>query len=193
MRRDELSALGIQLPLLPTLVRGGLPGGAGWGDRLATIGVDVMASGATDDSVATWEEARSAAVHRPCRAVTSGDPSELVGAGCRMIEAREAPPEGVYHVGLDEAGVTIVTDAPDVEDPNRVARAVVDAARDGDPSRLWVIAGPGLDALAADLVEAKLRSLVESAVQARMVLAKEQFDIGRGERPESGGTGPSGG
>jgi hypothetical protein len=54
---------------------------------------------------------------------------------------------------------------------------VVGVAREGVPSALWVAAGPGLDMLPDDLVEAKLAVLAEGARQARLYLAKEQFDI----------------
>lgn len=194
MRREEISALGIELPLLPTLVRGALPGGAGWAERLVAAGLDVIASGAERDTLATWTAARDVLPSRPCRAIDPVEPEALVAGGCRLIEKAGPGPVGAYVIGLDEAGVTVVTDAPEIEDPNRIARLVVNAARQGDPSRLWVTAGPGLDALPEAVVEAKLRALVESAVQARMVLAKEQFDVWPGgERPESGETRPPGG
>jgi hypothetical protein len=58
-----------------------------------------------------------------------------------------------------------------------VARVVLGVAREGVPSALWVAAGPGLEALSGELVEAKLAVLAEGARQARLYLAKEQFDI----------------
>ncbi len=194
MRRDEITARGVQLPLLPTLVRGALPGGAGWAERLAGIGLDVLASGAARDTVDSWGAAAAVLPGRPCRAVAPDDAAALVAAGCRLIESTEPVPAEAYRIGLDEAGVMVVSDSPEVEDPNRIARLVVNAARQGDPSQLWVTAGPGLETLPGDVVEQKLRALVESAVQARMVLAKEQFDVGTGgERPENGDRNPSGG
>jgi hypothetical protein len=52
----------------------------------------------------------------------------------------------------------------------------LERAREGAASALWVAATPGLDGLAAELAEAKLAALVEGARQARLWLAKEQFD-----------------
>ena len=49
-------------------------------------------------------------------------------------------------------------------------------AREGVASALWVAATPGLHELAEEVVEAKLTALVEGARQARLYLAKEQFD-----------------
>jgi hypothetical protein len=176
VRRDRLSALGIELPLLPTVALGGLPGGAGWAARLERIGLDVVASGGAPDTPETWRAARAAAPHRPVKAV-AGDVEALVAAGCRLVEAVGPLPDGAYALGPDEAMVALVDGgSPEIEDPAVVGRLLVEAARAGDPSRLWVVATPGLERLAPDVVEAKLEALVESAVQARLVLAKEQFD-----------------
>ena len=194
MRREEATARGIQLPLLPTLVLGALPGGAGWGPRLARLGLDVLASGAVRDTLTTWSEARDAQPGRPCRAREPEDLGALVAADCRLIESVAAVPATAYRIGPDEAAVNVVSANDEVEDPNRTARQVVEAARAGDPAALWVTAGPGLEGLPVDRVEAKLRALVESAVRARMVLAKEQFDVTPGgERPQSAQTSPPGG
>lgn len=176
MRRDRLSALGIELPLLPTVALGGLPGGAGWTARLERIGLDVVASGAAPDTPETWRAARAAVPHRPVKAI-AGDAVALVAAGCRLVEAVGPLPDGAYALGSGEAMVALVDGgSPEIEDPAVAGRRLVEAARAGDPSRLWVVATPGLDRLAPDVVEAKLAALVESAVQARLVLAKEQFD-----------------
>ncbi|HEX2504296.1 MAG TPA: hypothetical protein VHK00_10140, partial [Miltoncostaeaceae bacterium] len=53
---------------------------------------------------------------------------------------------------------------------------VLARARQGRASALWVAATPGLDALPEEVAEAKLAVLVEGARQARLWLAKEQFD-----------------
>ncbi len=50
------------------------------------------------------------------------------------------------------------------------------APAQGTASALWVAATPGLDGLPEDVAEAKLAALVEGARQARLWLAKEQFD-----------------
>jgi hypothetical protein len=175
VRRDRLSALGIELPLLPTVALGGLPGGAGWAPRLQRIGVDVVASGADADTAETWRAARAAAPHRPVKAI-AGDAAALVAAGCRLLEGVDAAPEGAYALGGDAMVPLVDGASPEVEDPAMVGRALVEAAREGDPSRLWVVATPGLDRLAPAVAEAKLAALVEATVQARLVLAKEQFE-----------------
>ena len=59
-----------------------------------------------------------------------------------------------------------------------VARHVLGRAREGVPSALWVVAAPGLERLAPERdVEEKLEVLVLGARQARLYLAKEQFEI----------------
>jgi methionine synthase II (cobalamin-independent) len=65
---------------------------------------------------------------------------------------------------------------PGVEDPNEVARAALARARQGTASRLWVAATAGLERLPPEVVEAKLAALAEGVRQARLWLAKEQFD-----------------
>ena len=46
-----------------------------------------------------------------------------------------------------------------------------------EPARAWVIATRGLDALAADTVEAKLVALVEGTRRARLYLAKHRIEL----------------
>ena len=58
-----------------------------------------------------------------------------------------------------------------------MARAVLTSARAGVPSALWVAVTPGLDLLPVATVEEKLAVLVQGARQARLYLAKEQFEI----------------
>ena len=175
MRRDELRALGIELPVLPTVVLGALPGGAGWAERLYRIGLDVTASGAAEDTPQTWAAARDASPHRPVKA-RSREPQALVAAGCVIVESDAVPPGG-YRIADDRMVVVIDAASPSVEDPNHIARPIVDAARTADPAGLWVAAGPGLDALPDEVVERKLAALVEATFQARLALAKDQFDL----------------
>ena len=54
--------------MLPTIVLGALPGGAGWSARLARIGVDVTASGADEDTPETLAAAHEAAPHLALKA-----------------------------------------------------------------------------------------------------------------------------
>ncbi len=176
MRRDELAALGIQLPALPAIALGPLPGGAGWAARLARIGLDVAASGASDDSPATLAAARQGAPHLPLKARIAAA-GALDGMPAMIVETAGPVPAGHYRLGPDEALVAAVDGgAAEVEDPGDVARATLGRARAGAASALWVAATPGLDALPAGVAEAKLAALVEGARQARLWLAKEQFD-----------------
>lgn len=177
MRRIELERLGIQLPVLATVVLGGLPGPPDWARRMVSIGVDVVASGAVEDTPETFAAAAAAAPYRAVKATVSGDPAPLAAAGARIIETRGAVPDGVYRLGPDDA-VVVVIDAGDpvAEDPNIAARAIVEAARVTAPAALWVAAGPGLERLTVGQAEAKLRALCECAYRARLVFAKEQFE-----------------
>lgn len=177
MRRDELARLGIQLPVLPTVALGGLPGGAGWAARLERIGLDVVASGAGADTPETWAAARAQVPHRPVKAI-AGDPLALDLVGCRIVETAGHVPDGVYRLGPDEAIIpAVVGTDPAVEDLNDVGRAILRAAREGTASALWAVATAGLHLHAPEVAEAKLAALVEGARQARLALAKEQFDL----------------
>lgn len=165
----------MQLPVLATIVLGALPGEPTWAPRLLAAGVDVLASGAAEDTPATWTAARDAMPYRPVKAM-AGDATALWAAGARIIETAGEVPPGAYRLGPDEAVIVVVDGtSSEVEDPNVVARDIVDVARAATPARLWVAGGPGLDALPEDVVEAKLRSLAECAYRARLVFAKEQF------------------
>jgi hypothetical protein len=176
VRRDELTALGIQLPVLPTIALGSLPGPPAWSARLARIGLDVTASGAARDSADSLAAARAAAPHLALKA-RPGDPADLDGLGPLIVEGPSAPP-GAYRLGPDEDVVAAVDGAdPRVEDLMDVARHALGRARDGVASALWVAATPGLEGLPEEVVEAKLAALVEGARQARLYLAKEQFEI----------------
>lgn len=177
VRRDALSALGIQLPVLPTVALGALPGPPEWAARLERLGLDVVASGAAVDTPATWGAAAGAVRHRPCKAC-AGDPGPLVAAGCRIVETRAAVPAAAYRLGPDDAVVdAVIGSDPAVEDLNDVGRRVLARAREGAASALWVVATPGLELLDDARVEAKLAALVEGTRQARLALAKEQFEL----------------
>ncbi|MDH3227864.1 MAG: hypothetical protein OEM67_12370 [Thermoleophilia bacterium] len=175
MRRSELRALGVELPLLPTVVLGALPGDGRWGERLYRLGLDVTASGAAEDTLKTWTAARDASGRRPAKARSSA-PAELIAAGCVIVET-VAPADGGYRIGDDE--IVVIVDGADraVEDPSAIARPIVEAARGTDPSNLWIGAGPGLHLLPENIVEEKLAALVEATFQARLALAKDQFDL----------------
>jgi hypothetical protein len=177
MRRSELEALGIQLPVLPTVVLGGLPGPPEWAARLVAIGVDVVSSGAVADTPQTWRAAADAAPHRAVMA-NLGDAAALAVAGAALLHGAGPAPAGTYLLGAGDATVAIVDGASaEVEDPNVTARLVVDAVRDTPPSRLWVVATPGLHALPEDVAEAKLRALCEATYRARLAIAKIQFEM----------------
>jgi len=175
VRRAELESLGVQLPVLATVALGALPGPPRWAGRLLAAGVDVVASGAAADTPATWAAARDEVPFRPVKAM-AGDARALAAAGARIVETDGPVPAGVYRLGPDEDVVAVVDGtSATIEDPDVVARVVVDRARAGTAARLWVVASPGLEALPEDVAEAKLRALAECAYRARLVFAKEQF------------------
>lgn len=175
MRRDELARLGVQLPVLPTIVLGGLPGGSGWAPRLERIGLDVVSSGADPDTVATWRAARDAVPHRPASAI-AGDAHALVAAGCVLVEGGERVAGG-YVLDDDDLIAAIDGTSAEIEEPDDVASRVLVAVQAIEPARAWVIATRGLDGLDGDVVEAKLAALVEGTRRARLYLAKHQFDL----------------
>jgi len=177
MRRSELEALGIQLPVLPTLVLGALPGPPEWAARLAAIGIDVIASGAAEDTPQTWRAASEAAPYRVVMA-HAGDPAALTAAGAKLLQGDVTAPAGAYVLGPGDAMVAIVDgSSAEVEDPNAVGRLVVEAVQDTPPALLWVVATPGLHELPENVVEAKLRVLCEATYQARLAIAKIQFEM----------------
>lgn len=177
MRRQHLAALGVQLPVLPTIVLGALPGPPEWSARLARIGLDVTASGAAADDDATLAAAAAAAPHLALKA-RPGPGLDLSGRRGLIVEGPGPLPEGCYPLGPGEAVVVGVDGASAaVEETMDVARRVLARAREGVASELWVAASPGLDGLDEEVVEAKLGALVLGAIQARLYLAKEQFDI----------------
>ncbi len=162
--------------MLPTIVLGALPGDADWSARLARIGVDVTMSGAAEDTPQTLAAARAAAPHLAVKA-RMGDARALDGQRGVIVETEGAVPEGLYRLGHDEGVVVAVEPDAPLEDVMDVARYVLGRAREGVPSALWVAAAPGLERLDPGLVEQKLEVLVTGARQARLYLAKEQFDI----------------
>lgn len=163
--------------MLPTIALGALPGGPDWAGRLARIGIDVAASGADEDTPATLAAARAAAPHLPLKA-RAVDAGAFDGMRGLIVESPGDAPPGTYLLGEGDAAVEGVDGSSDeIEDVMDVARRTLEAARAGVPSALWVVATPGLELLQPELVERKLAVLAEGARQARLYLAKEQFDI----------------
>ena len=176
VRRDELAALGVQLPVLPAIALGPLPGPPDWAGRLARIGLDVAASGAGQDTAETLAAAREAAPHLPLKARVA-DAGALDGMAAMIVETAGPVPAGHYRLGPEDDLVAAVDGrARLVEGAMDVARLALASARAGAASSLWVAATPGLERLPADVAEAKLAALVEGVRQARLWLAKEQFD-----------------
>lgn len=164
MRRDQLATLGIQLPVLPTIVIGGLPGEPDWAPRLERIGLDVVSSGALSDTLDTYAAAVAAVPHRPVKA-TGGIP------GARIVECDGAPPAGAYRVDLTEV---VGVDAASGGDVNDIAREVLARVRE-TPSEWWIAATGLREAIASD-AERFLEEFVEGVRQVRLYLAKQQFE-----------------
>mgnify|MGYP000271128869 CR=1 FL=1 len=136
----------------------------------------MTASGADEDDPQTLAAARAAAPHLPLKA-RMVDAAGLAGMARVIVETAGDAPEGVYRLGDGDVAVEAVDGgSEEVEDVMDVARRTLDAARAGIPSGLWVVATPGLDLLPVEVAEAKLAALAEGARQARLYLAKEQFD-----------------
>ena len=165
MRRDELAVLGIQLPVLPTIVLGGLPGEPDWALRLEQIGLDVVSSGAARDTSATYAAALASVPHRPVKA-TGPVP------GARIVDCVGEAAQGAYELRADDT--VAINAAGDVGDANDVARSVLAKVAD-DPSAWWVVARD-LDAMDPDEALRILRALVEGVRHVRLFLAKQQFD-----------------
>lgn len=169
MDRDAYARAGIHLPVLPTFVQGGLPGPPDWAARLARIGIDVVASGAAEDSDATLAAARDAVPYRPLKA--TGATAKLA-EGSWLVE-RPTPATGAIPIAPSE--VMTVVDADSLGgNPNDVAAAVLDVAR-AEPATWW-IAAAGLGGLTADEAESILALLVEGVSMARLFLIKQQFE-----------------
>ncbi len=166
----------MQLPVLPVIALGSLPGDPDWAGRLASLGVDVVQSGAEVDSVETVAAARAAAPWSVVKA-RPGPSEHLVAAGARLLETEDDVPEGAYRLRLDASAlVGIDSTRSDVEDPNDIAARIIEVAWNGSPADLWVAAPAGLDALPRGVVEDKLTALAEGARQARLAIAKVQFE-----------------
>lgn len=164
MRREILAALGIQLPVLPTFVLGGLPGDPNWASRLERLGLDVVASGAREDTSETFAAAAAAVPYRPVKATGPV-------AGARIVECDGAPPAGVYRLHLDEVAIGVHAAGP--TDANDIAAGVLEVVKD-DPSAWWV-AATGLEELTEADAEARLAALVDGVRHVRLYLAKQQF------------------
>ncbi len=162
MRRDQLAVLGIQLPVLPTIVLGGLPGAPNWAARLERIGLDVVASGAAADTSQTLAAAIATVPHRPVKST-----AQLPGAG--IVEGAAAA--GSHRLHEDEV---IVVPHELLDDANAVARFVLDAVG-ADPSSWWV-AARNLADVDESVAEHRLTALVEGVKHVRLYLAKQQFD-----------------
>jgi len=174
MRRDELESAGIHLPVLPTVCVGPLPQPGNWAVRLDRLGLDVISTGALVDDPSGIADACAAVPHRPLLAM-AGNPEALADAGARLVAVDGVTPPGTYAFRPDEQVVVPITaDAP-AENANDVARAVLEAARGGQASAIWV-AAPDLSLVPEDVVEAKLTALTDGARMARMWLAKQQSD-----------------
>lgn len=176
MKRAELERVGVQLPVLPVIALGALPGEPDWGGRLAALGLDVVQSGADIDSPETVAAARAAAPWSVVKA-RPGPSEELVAAGARLLETAGEVPAGSCALRLDSAALVCIDPGdPAVEDPNDISARVIETAWQRSPAELWVAALPGLEALSRDLVEKKLAALVEGTRQARLAIAKVQFE-----------------
>ncbi len=165
MRRDQLAVLGIQLPVLPTIVLGGLPGTPEWALRLERIGLDVVASGAVSDTTDTYAAAVAAVPHRPVKAM--GAVPEA-----RLVECDGTPPVGSHRLHPDE--IVVIDAADGLEDANDIARFVLGVVAD-DPSSWWVAAS-GLAGLTPEMAERRLGAVVDGVRHVRLYLAKRQFD-----------------
>ncbi len=100
----------------------------------------------------------------------------LVAAGCRLICTDVAVAGRAYRFVDERCVVGVDGFDQSIEDPSDIAARVLAACEDGPAAELWVVAGPGLSELPVAVVEAKLRALTDGARQARLWLAKEQFD-----------------
>lgn len=177
MRREELAQRGVQLPVLPTIALGPLPPAPWpWEERLMAIGLDVLSTGRAEDTPTGVAAARASVPVRPL--VARGfDAPALAAAGAAIIEGTQTDDGPLYGLDWSDQVVRPVSADGPVEATMEVARAVLSAAQEGVPSALWVAAGPGLQDLPVEVVEDKLAALVEGARQARLYLAKEQFEL----------------
>lgn len=159
--------MGIQLPVLPTIVLGGLPGAPDWTDRLVRIGVDVVSSGADPDTDASLALVRQRAPYRPIKACGA---QAVLAEGAWLVEGAPAADP----VGIDDDHVLVAMDGPQFDNPNDVAAVVLETARD-HPARWWV-AARGLAGVSEDEAAAALGVLVEGTKLVRLFLTKQQFE-----------------
>lgn len=159
--------MGIQLPVLPTIVLGGLPGEPDWTDRLVRIGVDVVSSGADPDTNASLALVKERAPYRPIKACGA---QAALTAGAWLVEGAPAGDPA----GIDDDHVLVAMDGLQFDNPNDVAAVVLEVARD-NPARWWV-AGRGLADVDAQDAEAALGVLVEGTKLVRLFLTKQQFE-----------------
>src|SRR5262249_23252066 len=142
--------------------------------RLERLGLDVVASGAAEETPGTWIGAQAAVPHRPVKA-TGGDPDAVAAAGCRLIETARPVPAGVYRLGPDEAGALGADAGPGPPAPNGGAARLLAAVAERPAASLWAAAADLATGSAED-AEERLRALVEGVRLARLYLAKEQFE-----------------
>jgi len=167
--RDALGAAGIQLPVLPTIVLGGLPAGHDWPAALMRLGVDVISSGLDRDTDASLAELSRAVPSRPVKAV--GGDAELVGRSW-LVEGDEVP-NGAF--GIDPATVMTGVTGSGEHEPNAIASGLLPVVR-AHPAGWWVAARDLADGSIPD-VEAAIETLVEGVKMVRLYLAKQQFDL----------------
>ena len=174
MRRDELETAGINVPVLATVCAGPLPQPGQWAARLERAGLDVITTGAAADDAATVQEAVAAVPFRPVLA-RGADAHALVAAGARIVATGGPVPPGAYAFHPDEQVVIAVSADRPAENAHDVARVVLDAARGGRASAIWV-AAPDLSSVPEDVAQAKLEAMCEGTRMARMWLSKQQSD-----------------
>ena len=165
MRRDLLTSLGIQLPVLPTIVLGGLPGTPDWALRLERIGLDVVSSGAVEDTPETSAAAVASVPHRPVKAT-----GPVVGA--RIVECEGDPPTAAYRIQADE--MVVIDAAQEVGDANDIAGYVLRVVGT-DPSAWW-IATQGLATVEPEAGARILEAVIDGVRHVRLYLAKRQFE-----------------
>jgi hypothetical protein len=169
MDRNALSKVGIQLPVLPTLVLGGLPGGADWTGRLLRLGIDVVSSGAQADTDATLTAVKSAAPYRPIKA--TGGQARLAD-GAWLVEDHEQAAGGIP---LDVAHIVVAQDGLQYDDQNDVAAVLLQTVRE-NPAHWWV-AARGLGECSPEDAELALSAMVEGTKLVRLFLTKQQFEV----------------
>lgn len=169
MDRDLLAARGIHLPVLPTLVLGGLPGDEDWTPRLLRIGIDVVSSGADPDTDDTLAAAHAAAPFRPVKATGA---AASLPSGAWLVEGQASPGGGV---AIDPEHVVIAQDGLQHGDQNEVAAVLLPLVAE-NPAGWWVAARDLADCTPED-AELALSILVEGTKLVRLYLTKQQFEM----------------